>query len=191
MQKLRCEYWDEIRDVAPENLVFLDETGVNLAMVLLYARASKGQRAYSERPEKRGKNVTLIGAMALSGLIASFSFDGATDGDTFLFFIEHVLCTQLWQGAVVVMDNLRAHKVEGVREALERVGARVVYLSPYSPDFNPIENCWSKVKAYLRQMSARTRERLDEAISEVLELVSLTDIRHWFTHGCYYCPTPA
>lgn len=191
MQKLRCEYWDEIGDVAPENLVFLDETGFNLAMVLTYARALQGRRAYSERPEKKGKNVTLIGAMALSGLIASFSFDGATDGDTFLFFVEHLLCPQLWQGAVVVMDNLSAHEVSGIREALQRVGASIVYLSPYSPDFNPIENCWSKVKAYLRKIAAHTRDRLDAAISEVLEMVSLTDIHHWFAHRCYYCPTPA
>ena len=190
MQKLRGDYWDQIRDVSEENLVFLDETGVNLAMVLLYARAFKGQRAYSKRPEKKGKNVTLIGAMALSGLIASFSFDGATDGDTFLFFVEHVLCPQLWPGAVVVMDNLSAHKVSGVREALAKVGANVVYLSPYSPDFNPIENCWSKLKAALRRMEARTREHLDEAITEVLNLVTLTDIRNWFAHCCY-CSTPA
>ena len=176
--------------MSPENLVFLDETGVNLAMVLLYARAFKGQRAYNKRPEKKGNNVTLIGAIALSGLIASFSFDGATDGDTFLFFIEHLLCPQLWHGAVVVMDNLRAHKVSGVSEALAKVGASVVYLSPYSPDFNPIENCWSKLKAELRRMEARTRERLDEAISEVINLVTLTDIRNWFTHRCY-CSTPA
>ncbi len=190
MQKLRCDYWDQIRDVSPDNLVFLDETGVNLAMVLLYARASKGQRAYSKRPNKKGKNVTLIGAMALSGLIASFSFEGATDGDAFLFFVEHLLCPQLWPGAVVVMDNLRAHKVSGVSEALAKVGARVVYLSPYSPDFNPIEHCWSKLKAELRRMEARSQERLDDAISEVLNLLTLADIRNWFAHRCY-CSTPA
>lgn len=190
MQKLRCEYWNQIRDVSPENLVFLDETGVNLAMVPLYARAFKGQRAYSKRPEKKGNNVTLIGAITLSGLMAGFSFEGATNGDTFLFFVEHLLCPQLWTGAVVVMDNLRAHKVSGVSEALAKVGASVVYLSPYSPDFNPIENYWSKLKSRLRRIEARTKERLDDAISEAINLVTLTDIRNWFAHRCY-CSTPA
>lgn len=170
--------------------MFLDETGVNLAMVLLYARALKGERAYGNRPRNKGKNVTLIGAIAMTGMIASFSFDGATDRDVFLFFIEEVLCPQLWPGAVVVMDNLSAHQADGVREAIENVGARLVYLSPYSPDFNPIENCWSKLKAYLRKMEVRTREALDEAITEVLNLLTLKDIRNWFAHGCY-CTTSA
>ena len=112
-------------------------------MVSLYARAVKGKRAYSKRPLKRGKNISIIGAMTLNqGFLTGLSFDGGTNGDLFLWFIEEILVPQLWAGAVVVMDNLPAHKVQGVSEAIASVGARLVYLSPYSPDFNPIEHLW-------------------------------------------------
>ena len=106
-------------------------------------------------------------------------------GDTFLWFIENILVPQLWSGVVVVMDNLPAHKVQGVEEAIQAVGAKVVYLSPYSPDFNPIEHLWSKLKAHLRSVAARTRDALHDAVRAGLELVSLEDVRHWFTHCCY------
>ena len=123
-----------------EDLVFLDETGVNLAMVSMYARAQRGQRAYAEQPKGRGKNLSIVGAMSLkAGFLEGMSFTGGLNGETFLWFIERVLCPVLWPDAVVVMDNLPAHKVDGVRQAIEAVGARLVYLSPYSPDFNPIE----------------------------------------------------
>ena len=97
-----------------------------------------------------------------------------------------VLVPQLWLGAVVVMDNLPAHKVIGVTEAIEAVGAKVIYLSPYSPDFNPIEHLWSKLKAYLRKVAARTKDVLHDAIREGLNLISLKDVRNWLTHCCYY-----
>lgn len=155
-------------------------------MVNLYARAVKGQRAYSKRPLKRGKNVSIIGAMTLEkGFLTGLSFDGGTNGDLFLWFIEEILVPQLWTGAVVVMDNLPAHKVQGVAEAIAQVGAKLVYLSPYSPDFNPIENLWSKLKSYLRSTEARTRETLHEAIREGLQLITLKDVRNWFAHCCY------
>ena len=110
-------------------------------MFNLYARAIKGQRAYSKRPLKRGPNVSIMGAMTLeNGFVTGLSFDGGTNGDLFLWFIEEILVPQLWAGAVVVMDNLPAHKVQGVAEAIPQAGAKLVYLSPYSPDFNPIEN---------------------------------------------------
>ena len=141
VQKLRKDYWTTIGVVKLSDLVFIDETGVNLAMTLGYARAIKGKRAYSKCPFNRGRNVTLIGAMALEGLIASFTFEGWTNKDAFLAYVNSVLVPQLWSGACVVMDNLPAHKATEVREATESVGARVIFLSPYSPDFNPIENC--------------------------------------------------
>ena len=185
-QQQRYDYWKTIQGINPANLVFIDEAGVNLAMALLYARSLCGQRAYAERPEKKGKNLSIIGAISLvGGFIAGLSFTGATDGDTFLWFVEEVLVPQLWPGAVVVMDNLSAHKVAGVEEAIEAVGARVIYLSPYSPDFNPIENFWSKLKGYLCSAATRTLEDLHEAISKGLELISLEDINSWFTHCCY------
>ena len=156
-------------------------------MVSLYARAKKGKRAYAPKPQKRGKNISILGAMSLNdGFLAGLTFEGGTNGDTFLWFIENILVPQLWFGAVVVMDNLSAHKVQGVTEAIESVGAKVIYLSPYSPDFNPIEHLWSKLKAYLRKVEARTKDILDNAIRDGLNLITLKDVRNWFTHCCYY-----
>lgn len=136
----------------------------------------------------RGKNVTLIGAITTLGFLASFTFEGWTDKDAFLTYITKILVPQLWTGACVVMDNLPAHKAIEVKEAIESVGARVVFLSPYSPDFNPIENSWSKIKEYLRCHKARTYTELDLAITEAINLVTDKDIRNWFTHCCYYVP---
>jgi len=167
-------------------LIFIDETGVNLAMVRLYARALKGDRAYGARPEENRQNITLIGAIALAGFVGAMTIDGCTNGDVFRVFIEQVLVPNLWKGACVVMDNFSAHKVKGICELIEAAGARVIYLSPYSPDFNPIENCWSKLKEYLRSVGARSRAALDAAIGKAIdEIITLDDINHWFAHGCY------
>jgi transposase len=185
VQLLRQEYWEAIRDIRAEDLVFIDETGVNLMMVRLYARALKGERATGERPHKQGSNVTLIGAMSLNGMVAALSLDGGINGDVFKYFIEYILVPNLWVGACVVMDNLSAHRVDGIRELIEAAGAKLVYLSPYSPDFNPIENCWSKVKEFLRSVAARSREALDEAMTDALNAVTLKDIKGWFTYRCY------
>ena len=116
-------------------------------------------------------------------------FDGGTNGDIFKFFLENILLPNLWEGACVVMDNLPAHKVNGVRTLIEECGAHLIYLSPYSPDFNPIENSWAKVKEYLRSTAARSRELLDKAVTDALDAVTLQDIRNWFAHCCY-CTSP-
>lgn len=155
-------------------------------MVLRYARALRGQRAYAPQPKAQGKNISLIGAMTLKdGFLDGVSFAGGTTGDLFLWFIETILCPHLWPGAVVVMDNLPAHKVAGVADAIAAVGARLVYLSPYSPEFNPIEHLWSKLKAFLRSAEARTVEALHKAIALGLAEISLEDVRNWFIHCCY------
>lgn len=182
---LRQEYREEIRDIRPEDLVFIDETGINLMMVRLYARALKGERATGARPCKQGSNVTLIGAMSLNGIVAALTLDGGINGDVFKYFIEHILVPNLWIGACVVMDNLSSHGVDGIRELIEAAGAKLVYLSPYSPDFNPIENCWSKVKEFLRSAAARSREALDKAITDALNAVTSEDSKGWFTYRCY------
>ena len=183
------EYWHLIREVNEDDLVFVDETGSNLAMTRRYARSSKGSRAYSDAPYQRGSNLTLIGAMALRGLVGEITFPGATDAMAFKTYLTQVLVPNLWPGACVVMDNLPAHKVAGIREAIEAVGATVVYLSPYSPDFSPIENCWSKVKEFLRSRAARTYAQLDQAITDALAAVTVQDIKGWFTHCCCYVPS--
>jgi len=188
VQKWRREYWATIGEVKLCDLVFIDETGVNLAMTRHYARAKKGKRAYSKSPYNRGKNVTLIGTVATTGILAPFTCEGWTNQEAFLTYITRVLVPELWTGACVVMDNLPAHKAIKVREAIESVGAKVKFLSPYSPDFNPIENCWSKLKEFLRSREARTYKELDSSITEALNSVTQKDIVGWFTHCCYYVP---
>ena len=188
VQKLRAQYWTILGEVKLNDLVFIDETGVNLAMTRGYARAKKGKRAYSKCPYNRGKNITMIGAIAISGLLASLTFEGWTNKEAFLTYVKEVLVPQLWSGACVVMDNLPAHKATEVQKAIESAGARVVFLSPYSPDFNPIENCWSKLKEFLRTRESRTYQELDRAITEAINSVTEKDIIGWFTHCCYFVP---
>ncbi len=185
VQHLRVDYWQKIRDINPEDLIFLDETGMNLTLTRIYARSIEAARAYGSKFYSRGKNITLIGAIARKGFLTPMTVNGSTNGDVFRVFIEQLLVPCLWPGAVVVMDNLTAHKVKGISEIIEAAGASVVYLSPYSPEFNPIENCWSKLKEYLRSYAARTRESLEVAIANAIDLVTLEDIRNWFAHCCY------
>jgi transposase len=155
----------------------------------MYARAPRGQRARGTRPHKRGKNVSMIGAISLSGIIASTNLLGSIDGLTFEAFVLSKLIPQLWRGAVVVWDNYSIHKGKEIEQAIVSAGARLIYLPPYSPDFNPIENCWSKVKNILRSIGARTYKDLDAAIAFAYSQVSLKDIRNWFAHSCY-CISP-
>lgn len=156
-------------------------------MTRIYGRSKKGKRAYDHQtPSNKGKNVTMLGALSLDGIIAALTYQGGTNGLTFITYVEKVLVPKLWPGACVVMDNFSSHKVKGVREAIEAAGARLVYLSPYSPDFSPIENCWSKIKQHLRSIGARTYETLDEAITEAMGAVTSKDTVGWFSHCCYY-----
>ena len=155
----------------------MDETGINLALARRFARSFQGTRAYSQRPFYPGENLTLIGAIARKGFLGGMTFEGGTNGIAFRVFIEKVLVPQLWSGACVVMDNLPAHQVKGVREMIESAGASLIYLFPYSPDFNPIENCWSKLKQYLRSAAARSRDALEETVSLGLDLITKNDIR--------------
>lgn len=168
-----------------QQLKFVDESGVNLALTRLYGRAPAGDRAVGSVPRNYGPNVTLLGALSLTGLHALMTVDGATDGEVFRAFVEQVLCPTLSAGDIVVMDNLGAHKVTGLREAIAGCGAQVGYLPPYSPDLSPIEPCWSKLKTSLRQVGARTREALDAAIVQAWEQITAADAVAWFTHCGY------
>ena len=155
-------------------------------MTRLHARALKGKRAHGSRPDKRGKNVTIIGAIALRGIVGAMSFKGGNDRNAFETYINKVLVPNLWKGACVVMDNFSSHKVSGIKEAIESVGATLIYLPPYSPDFSPIENCWSKIKEFLRSQATRTYSDLDKALTNAFETISSSDIIGWFKH-CGYC----
>lgn len=130
----------------------------------------------------------MIGAMSTEGMIAAMTFTGGTNASAFKTYVTQVLVPQLWPGACLIMDNFSSHKVAGIKEAIVAVGARLVYLSPYSPDFYPIENCWSKVKEFLRVQAARTYKELDQAITNALDTVTKKDIIGWFTHCCYITP---
>lgn len=154
-------------------------------MVRLFARAPKGKRARGERPIKRGKNVSLIGAIGFRGIITQISLIGATDGLTFEAFISQKLVPKLWEGAYVVMDNCSIHKGKEIEALIQAAGAKLIYLPPYSPDFSPIENCWSKIKNILRSIGARNYPSLAKAVEEAFNKVSLKDIQGWFTHCCY------
>jgi transposase len=165
--------------------VFVDECSTNIALTRLYARAPRGERAYGEAPRNWGKNITLIASLSPQGIGAAMSVEGATDGAAFETYVEHFLVPTLEEGQVVVMDNLQVHKSTRVRRLIEGTGAQILFLPPYSPDFSPIEEAFSKVKSILRQVGARTREALLEATGRALDAVSRQDAVGWFGHRRY------
>lgn len=174
-----------MRDVEPSHLVFLDEMGVLLGLMRSRARSLKGLRAYFIKPFYRGKRVTVMGAMSQDRVLAIDTLDHAMKGDDFRHFIQMQLVPHLWKGAVVVMDNLPAHKVDGIQEMIESVGARIVYLSPYSPEFNPIEHLWSQLKGFLRRVCPKTAEAVDKLLKLAIRLAHPRHFRNWFAHCCY------
>ena len=172
-------------DVEPENLVFLDEMGVELGLTRTHARSSTGNRVYDLKPFYRGAKVTVIGAISLKKVVALMTLDGSMDGDAFKIFIEKFLGPQLWPDAVVVMDNLPAHKMASIEPLIKAVGASVLNLSPYSPDFNPIELWWSQLKSFLRRFSPTTTKMVDVLIATALDLVNPKHLQNWFANCCY------
>lgn len=150
-----------------------------------WGRAAMGERVAEATPQGHWKVLTTLGTMSLRGIEAAMTIESATDGDVFLAYLEQVLCPKLKPGDVVVMDNLSAHKVEGVRERIEATGAELLYLPPYSPDFNPIEQAWSKLKQRLRGAKARTAEALEQAVAEALEAITPDNASAWFRHCGY------
>jgi len=166
-------------------LVVVDESGVTTEMTRRYGRAPRGERVREAAPAGHWRTVTLLGAMTSQGMLASMTVESPTDGDVFLGYLEQVLCPQLRPGHVVVMDNLGAHKVAGVRQRIEATGAELRYLPPYSPDFNPIEQAWSKTKQRLRSAKARTLEALEDAVAHALASITPQNASAWFRHCGY------
>ena len=166
-------------------LVFVDETGCNTKMARTHGRAPPGERVPGRTPHGHWNTTTVIGALRAAGPCGAMTLTGAADADAFETFLDHVLVPALKPGDVVVMDNLAAHKVAAVREKVEAAGATVLYLPPYSPDLNPIEKMWSKVKALLRSAAARTKAALDAAITQALAAVTADDCRGWL-QSCGY-----
>ena len=159
---------------------FIGESSFNTAMAKRYARAHKSERAVDYIPRNQGKNQTLICALQLSGPTASFVLEGSVNGDAFVWYVEHILCPTLKPGEVVFLDNLSAHHRDEVRDLIEACGCSLVHTPPYSPDFNPIEMLFSKIKALVRAGRWRDLESLWKAIGEALDAVTAQDIRGWF-----------
>jgi transposase len=154
-------------------------------MTRLYARCLGGRRIHEATPGSHWKIMTILGAISTRGMIATMTIEEATDKDIFLAYLDHVLCPQLRPGDVVVMDNLSSHKVKGVRERIEAAGAELLYLPPYSPDLNPIEKAWSKLKPLLRSAKARTKDVLDQAITDLLPQITPDNAQAWFRCSGY------
>jgi transposase len=178
----RASWHADLARIAPERLVFIDETGIDTRMTRAYGRAARGQRVPGKVPWGHWRRLTVIGALALDGVVASMSVAAATSTAVFLAFVEQVLAPALRErpGTVVVLDNLAAHKAERVRAALEEAGLGHRYLPPYSPDLNPIEQAWSKLKARLRAEGARSREALEAALGPALSTIRSQDAQGWF-----------
>jgi transposase len=166
-------------------LVFVDESGMHTSMDRLRSRAPKGLRAYGKVPRNRGLNTTLIASMSLLGMGEAMCFEGATDSEVFEAYVEHFLAPVLKEGQVVVLDKLGAHRPKRIRELIEERGAELVYLPSYSPDLNPIEQAFSKIKNILRKLGARTHEALLEAMEGALSDVTPSDAAGWFDHCGY------
>ena len=171
--------------VETERLVFVDEMGVHTSLAPLYGYAPKGERLRLSVPRNRGKNTTLIASMTSEGMGPSMAVEGATTAGVFETYLEHLLAPGLSPGQVVVMDNLGAHKPKRVREVIEERGCELLYLPAYSPDYNPIEEAFSKIEGLLRKAGTRSREALLEAMGEALSAVSRKDVRGFFEHAGY------
>jgi transposase len=176
----RQEFVARLSTIAPQQLIFLDESGVTTSMTRLRARCLGGRRIHEATPGGHWKIMTILGAMSMDGMIATMTIEEATDADIFLAFVQQVLCPALKSGDWVVMDNLSSHKVPQVRVSIEKVGAQLLYLPPYSPDLNPIEKAWAKLKQLLRAAQARSKEALETAIADALKLITSENAKAWF-----------
>jgi transposase len=174
-----------VRSIVAERFVFVDECSTNISLSPIYARAPKGERACGKVPRNWGKNISLICAIDAEGVKPSMSVEGSVDGKAFESYIEHFLAPELKPGQIVVMDNLSVHKSKRVERLIEDRGATLLFLPPYSPDLNPIEEAFSKVKSTLRKVQARTRETLVEATGRALDAITRGDI-HSFYADCGY-----
>jgi transposase len=185
---LRSLWRTDVGRIDPVRLVFVDEMGTHTSLAPLYAYAPVGERAFFEVPRNRGKNTTLLTSLHARGMGPSMAVEGPTTASVFETYVKRLLAPALRPGQVVVMDNLGAHRPKRVRELIERRGCELLYLPPYSPDLNPIEGAFSKVKHILRKIRARTKEALIEAMGRALEAVSARDAGGFFVHCGYRTP---
>ena len=175
----------KVRDVPQGKLIFIDETAFWIGMSRSMARSEKGQKAFCLRRFYKGLKMTLIGAISIKGVVAKKAIQGSMKGKDFHDFVKNDLVPKLNPGDVVVMDNLNIHKMEGIEEQIATGGARVEYLPPYSPDFNPIEMLWSTIKSLVRMFPTRAMDALEQLIELALMLMGTTTFKNWFTKCCY------
>jgi transposase len=190
IQEERAVFCERVRQIDPEELVFIDESGITTAMTRLYARAPRGERARGSAPGG-WRRLTVLGALSGEGMIAAMSIPAATTTRVFLAFLQAVLIPELRRRhpkATVLMDNLSAHKPKAIESALTSAGFTLLYLPRYSPDLSPIEPGWSKLKSALRAAEARTAEALETALAPALDSITPADARGWFNHCGYSFP---
>ena len=184
-EETRAAWREEAAGRDPTRYVFVDETGTHIALTRRYGWAPHDQRALGSVPRNQGKNTTLVVALTPDGLQAPWLIEGAMNTETFAWYIRDQLAPRLRPGQVVVLDNLSAHQAASIREAIEARGGELLFLPPYSPDFTPIEQVFSKLKALLRGLGARTKEALQEAVRLAIEAVTHDDVAAWFAHAGY------
>jgi transposase len=191
VQKLRAEHHAKtetiLRDLA-EHLKFIDESGTHLGLTRLCGRAAPGERVVEATPGFSGKHYTVIAALSLTEVSAAWLLEEAMTREAFDVYVSQVLAPTLQAGDLILIDNLNVHKSEFARQAIEARGAHLEFLPPYSPDLNPIEKCWAKVKTVLRRLKARTLDDLIEALNVAFHTITPADAQAWFTHCGYILP---
>lgn len=185
MKAARADWRTMQGNLDPAKLVFIDETGAKTNMARVRGRAKRGERCLAAVPHGHWNTTTFTAGLRLDGIAAPMLLAGPMNGDAFRAYVEHVLVPELSPGDTVIMDNLPAHKVSGIREMIEGAGAGLLYLPPYSPDFNPIEMAFSKLKAFLRKAAARTKEELDDVIAEAIERYPAHHCANYFKASGY------
>ena len=183
--KRRRAWFERQFDLDPQKLIFIDETGLSTKVARLRGRAIRGERCRAGAPHGQWKTTTFTGALRLTGMTAQFVYEGAMNGNVFLAYVEQMLLPTLQPGDIVVMDNLPAHKIAGVRDAIEHMGAKLMFLPPYSPDFNPIENAFSKLKAMLRARAERKIDALWDAVGALMPRFTSTECENHFLAAGY------
>jgi len=181
----RQAFEEERQAIQPEDIIAVDEMGCVTGMSRTYGYAPTGERAISAEPAGKGTRLSLVGAMTVEGFLGGIEVTGRVNGDVFEAFLEQVVIPTLRPGKVVLLDNASFHHREGIRELIEAQGATVLYLPAYSPEFNPIELCWSKMKAWIRKRSPQTVKALQDAITEAIHTVTMKDATGWFRHAGY------
>lgn len=181
----RAWFWRKVKELCQERFRFIDEAGVNFGMTRLYGRAKPGERVTEKVPKNYGAQTTIISSLGFGGVQATLVVEGAVDTLVFNSYVENILRPTIKEGETLVLDNLSSHRASCIEQVAQECGAKVLWLSPYSPDFSPIELMWSKLKSFLRKARARTEEELFAALSEGLQMITTDDCLGWFKHCGY------